>query len=95
MNNEKITRFTKHMQAPPVRRVDINGNTFILLNSMALEGDGCDICREAENSLKQISLSLNCAKVCYGFVLKRTSEEPIPQSMYEVITEIMWKFLLL
>jgi hypothetical protein len=51
------------MQAPAVRMLNIKDNTFVLLNSMAFEGDACDMCQEAEVRLKLISNSLKCAQV--------------------------------
>ncbi len=39
------------------------GNVFVLINSMALEGDGCNMCREAEEQLEVISHRLRCSQV--------------------------------
>jgi len=44
--------------------VHVEGATFVLLNSMAMEGDGCNLCSEAVNALEDISWELRCAKVC-------------------------------
>ena len=43
------------MNAPSVRRVSIRGNHFVLVNSMALEGDGCFLCRPTEVAMNKIS----------------------------------------
>ncbi|XP_034942432.1 metallophosphoesterase 1 isoform X2 [Chelonus insularis] len=55
-------RFVDGMKAPNVRRVSIRGNHFVLINSMALEGDGCFLCRPTEIALNKISKHLKCAK---------------------------------
>uniref|UniRef100_A0A914VQE3 Calcineurin-like phosphoesterase domain-containing protein n=1 Tax=Plectus sambesii TaxID=2011161 RepID=A0A914VQE3_9BILA len=41
--------------------VDVRGNIFVLVNSMAMEGDGCQLCRAAEQEIVQIGRSLRCA----------------------------------
>lgn len=62
IDDHKRTRFTQHLSAPLVRMVDVKGNIFILLNSMAFEGDRCSMCREAEEQLQEIHRTLLCAK---------------------------------
>ncbi|KAK3598876.1 hypothetical protein CHS0354_036178 [Potamilus streckersoni] len=55
-------RFRKAFDAPPVRMLQIKENTFVMLNSMAMEGDGCSLCSEAMNKLTDIKWQLKCAK---------------------------------
>ncbi|XP_049787688.1 metallophosphoesterase 1 isoform X1 [Schistocerca cancellata] len=55
-------RFATAFNAPPVRLVSIKGNHFVLINSMAMEGDGCFLCRPAELQLQRISKRLKCTK---------------------------------
>ncbi|XP_063236655.1 metallophosphoesterase 1 isoform X2 [Bacillus rossius redtenbacheri] len=55
-------RFSSALQAPSVHMKTIRGNHFVLVNSMALEGDGCFLCRPAEIQLQKISRRLKCAK---------------------------------
>ncbi|XP_051156339.1 metallophosphoesterase 1 isoform X2 [Leptopilina boulardi] len=55
-------RFISGMKAPSVRRISIRGNHFVLINSMALEGDGCFLCRPTEIAINKISKHLNCAR---------------------------------
>lgn len=43
------------MKAPSVKRVSMRGNHFVLMNSMALEGDGCFLCRPTEVAVNKIS----------------------------------------
>ena len=67
IDEEKRRRFSSAFSAPSVRKLHIRDNTFVLINSMALEGDGCSMCTAAENKLKQISKSLKCAQVSRQF----------------------------
>ncbi|XP_015173959.1 PREDICTED: metallophosphoesterase 1 [Polistes dominula] len=55
-------RFVNKMKAPSVRRISSNGNHFILINSMALEGDGCFLCKSTEIAINKIAEQLQCAK---------------------------------
>ncbi|XP_076632755.1 per1-like protein PGAP5 isoform X1 [Colletes latitarsis] len=55
-------RFMNGLKSPSVRRVSIRGNHFVLINSMALEGDGCFLCRPTEIALNKIAAHLRCAK---------------------------------
>ncbi|XP_012286840.1 metallophosphoesterase 1 isoform X2 [Orussus abietinus] len=55
-------RFINGMKAPSVRRISIRGNHFVLINSMALEGDGCFLCRPTEVAVNNIAKHLKCAK---------------------------------
>ena len=48
-------RFTTAFKSPSVQLISIRGNHFILLNSMAMEGDGCFLCRPAQIQLNQIA----------------------------------------
>lgn len=63
INAHNRRRFSNAFDAPSVRRLDIRGNTFMLLNSMAFEGDGCAMCHEATGLLKDITTALDCHKV--------------------------------
>ncbi|XP_067002497.1 metallophosphoesterase 1 isoform X2 [Anabrus simplex] len=55
-------RFQSAFNAPPVHIVTIKGNHFVILNSMAMEGDGCFLCRPAELQLQKISRRLKCTR---------------------------------
>lgn len=35
--------------------------SFVMVNSVAMEGDGCNICSEEEAELRKISRRLNCS----------------------------------
>ncbi|XP_058412772.1 metallophosphoesterase 1 isoform X1 [Diceros bicornis minor] len=60
MNMYKIKRFEKVFN--PERLFSWKGINFVLVNSVALEGDGCNICSEAEAELIAISHQLNCSR---------------------------------
>lgn len=55
-------RFVDSMKSPNARRISLRGNHFVLLNSMALEGDGCFLCRPTEIAINKISKQLKCSK---------------------------------
>jgi hypothetical protein len=75
MTNHKIARFNKsyHTQQsmiqlyeqPPSQQVLLSkrrGVHFVLVNSMALENDGCRFCSKAQQDLAKLSTRLNCLK---------------------------------
>lgn len=47
-------RFVAAFNAPPVQIISERGVHFVLVNSMALEGDGCFLCKPAEQLLTRI-----------------------------------------
>ncbi|KAF5274966.1 hypothetical protein FQR65_LT04309 [Abscondita terminalis] len=69
-------RFVNGFNSSDVRIVTIRGNLFILVNSMALEGDGCFLCKAAEVRLAEIEKTLKCLKynhTCSDTTLKKYS----------------------
>ncbi|XP_016064423.1 PREDICTED: metallophosphoesterase 1 isoform X2 [Miniopterus natalensis] len=60
MNRYRIKRFEKVFS--PERLFSWKGINFVMVNSVALEGDGCSICSEAEAELIEISHQLNCSR---------------------------------
>ena len=42
------------MHDPSVDRFSVKGVQFVSVNSMAMEGDGCFLCREAEARLTKV-----------------------------------------
>ncbi|XP_059265153.1 metallophosphoesterase 1 isoform X1 [Mustela nigripes] len=60
MSTYKIKRFEKVFN--PKRLFSWKGTNFVMVNSVALEGDGCHICSEAEAELLEISHQLNCSR---------------------------------
>lgn len=71
MTRNKHERFAKEFDSPSVRMLQIKDISFVLVNSMAMEGDGCAICASAEQQLQEISSLLlrqqACAIVCFFF----------------------------
>ncbi|XP_076763843.1 per1-like protein PGAP5 [Xylocopa sonorina] len=55
-------RFVDGLKSPSITTISVQGNHFVLLNSMAMEGDGCFLCRSTEIGLNDIATSLKCAK---------------------------------
>uniref|UniRef100_A0A671F1T4 Metallophosphoesterase 1 n=1 Tax=Rhinolophus ferrumequinum TaxID=59479 RepID=A0A671F1T4_RHIFE len=60
MSTYRIKRFEKVFN--PERLFSWKGINFVMVNSVALEGDGCNICSEAEAELIEISHKLNCSR---------------------------------
>ncbi|KRT78588.1 hypothetical protein AMK59_8120 [Oryctes borbonicus] len=59
-------RFMQAFNSPAVQLITVRGNHFVLVNSMALEGDGCFLCRSAELQLSKIQRILECTKGSYS-----------------------------
>ncbi|XP_053185793.1 metallophosphoesterase 1 [Scomber japonicus] len=57
----KLQRFEKVFNASSTRIVTKNGVNFLLVNSVALHGDGCPICQSVEKELIKLSRDLNCS----------------------------------
>nr|XP_057917470.1 metallophosphoesterase 1 isoform X1 [Doryrhamphus excisus] len=57
----KLQRFEKVFNASSTRIVTKNGVNFLLVNSVALHGDGCPICQAVEKELIKLSRDLNCS----------------------------------
>ncbi|XP_076332462.1 metallophosphoesterase 1-like [Tachypleus tridentatus] len=55
-------RFERAFNVSSVQFVVIQGNIFIMLNSMAMVGDGCSLCQEAEDQLREVAHFLRCTK---------------------------------
>ncbi|XP_069885732.1 metallophosphoesterase 1 isoform X5 [Dipodomys merriami] len=60
MNRYLVKRFEKVFNSE--RLFSWKGVNFVMVNSVALEGDGCDICSQAEAELIEISRKLNCSQ---------------------------------
>ncbi|XP_037003878.2 metallophosphoesterase 1 isoform X2 [Artibeus jamaicensis] len=60
MDTYRIKRFDKVFN--PEMLFSWKGINFVMVNSVALEGDGCNICSEAEAELVKISHKLNCSR---------------------------------
>nr|XP_010585166.1 metallophosphoesterase 1 isoform X2 [Loxodonta africana] len=60
MNTYKIKRFEKVFNSEKL--FSWKGINFVMVNSVALEGDGCSICSETEAKLIELSHRLNCSR---------------------------------
>ncbi|RCN36100.1 hypothetical protein ANCCAN_18026 [Ancylostoma caninum] len=58
----RVEWFEKRFNRSSVDTIFIKGQPFVLLTSMALHGDGCKFCHEAEVALRTIGEELACAK---------------------------------
>ncbi|KAK3769505.1 hypothetical protein RRG08_027074 [Elysia crispata] len=65
MTGHKHKRFEKEFHSPSVQLVKKKGSMFVLLNSMAMEGDHCRICAEAEKDIQNISKFLTTLQNCH------------------------------
>ncbi|KAF2905570.1 hypothetical protein ILUMI_00618 [Ignelater luminosus] len=73
-------RFVSGFNSSAVQLITLRGNHFVLVNSMALEGDGCFLCRAAELQLSQIEKILKCASgrgSCDGKTRLKIYSKPI------------------
>ncbi|XP_022118860.2 metallophosphoesterase 1 [Pieris rapae] len=50
-----LQRFTDRLQSPLVQHVVLRNNHFIIINSMAMEGDSCNMCAEARRQISLVS----------------------------------------
>lgn len=55
-------RFKKVYTNPPNTVVSIDDVHFVLINSMAMEGDQCTLCKSAQTDITHIANRLLCAK---------------------------------
>ncbi len=53
-------RFEKAFDVSPVDRFSVKGIQFVSVNSMAMEGDGCFLCKRAEQGLRKVAKELEC-----------------------------------
>ncbi|KAE9418006.1 hypothetical protein Angca_007412, partial [Angiostrongylus cantonensis] len=63
----RVQWFEERFNRSIVDTVTIKGHHFVLITSMALYGDGCRLCYEAEMKLENLAKELDCAKYgnCY------------------------------
>ncbi|XP_034374464.1 metallophosphoesterase 1 isoform X1 [Arvicanthis niloticus] len=60
MSKYRIKRFEKVFGSEKL--FSLKGVNFVMVNSVAMEGDGCTICSEEEAELREISRKLNCSQ---------------------------------
>ena len=61
VSDRRLKRFEESFQTPHVQliRLDRDGLPFVLINSMAFEGDHCRLCARAEREFNQVAHELN------------------------------------
>ncbi|CAJ0575529.1 unnamed protein product, partial [Mesorhabditis spiculigera] len=62
LDPQRVTWFADRFRTRPVETLILGGQPFVLVTSMALEGDGCRLCAEAEMELARLGRLLKCAK---------------------------------
>ncbi|KJH53493.1 hypothetical protein DICVIV_00236 [Dictyocaulus viviparus] len=69
----RVKWFQERFNRTVVDTVNIKGHHFILVTSMALHGDGCRFCYEAEVELEKLAVELNCSiqKQCHSNISSR------------------------
>lgn len=72
-------RFSKAFNSSMVKLLSLKGSHFVLINSMALEGDGCFICKPAQDRINLISAQLKCSKSDKECPRYLTLKEPYSQ----------------
>lgn len=61
ISQRNVDRFSKAFGLDKgIEHVELNGNHFVLLNSMAMEGDHCALCSKAVDQLVNVSNALQC-----------------------------------
>ncbi|KAG8571281.1 hypothetical protein GDO81_011582 [Engystomops pustulosus] len=63
MTVHKLNRFEKAFNLTSGKVVSRKGINFVLVNSVALEGDNCKICRAAEDQILEVSRQLSCSRM--------------------------------
>ena len=86
MDHYRLERFHKSFNISSADVLRIGGVTFVTLNSMAMENDGCNICQEAVNRINKIAglknfdngfLKLVRLNLIYNLANISTKEQPI------------------
>uniref|UniRef100_A0A452IZP9 Metallophosphoesterase 1 n=1 Tax=Gopherus agassizii TaxID=38772 RepID=A0A452IZP9_9SAUR len=62
MTTYKLKRFAQVFNFTSGKLITRKGVNFVMVNSVALEGDGCTICSRAEAKLMKLSHKLNCSQ---------------------------------
>ncbi|XP_033151020.1 metallophosphoesterase 1 homolog isoform X1 [Drosophila mauritiana] len=74
-----MSRFESYLNNSSVNLYTIKQIHFVVINSMAMEGDGCMFCTQAEDQLKNISRTLHCMKYPLEAECARTRRHPYSQ----------------
>jgi hypothetical protein len=68
------------------------GLSFVMVNSVAMEGDGCIICSEEEAELREISRKLNCSQEV-GDLCAHVSQRLHSQMPWLLVTRLLFPLL--
>ncbi|XP_075561282.1 metallophosphoesterase 1 isoform X2 [Pelecanus crispus] len=74
MTTYKVNRFEKVFNFTSGKLITRKGINFVLVNSVAMEGDGCAVCRASEAKLVVLSHKLNCSQQHYPLYRKSDAE---------------------
>ncbi|TRZ21822.1 hypothetical protein HGM15179_005305 [Zosterops borbonicus] len=81
MTTYKVNRFEKLFNFTSGKLITRKGINFVLVNSVAMEGDGCAVCQTSEAKLVALSHKLNCSQQKANHSNKRCSDvEKLPAS---------------
>ncbi|XP_030380460.1 metallophosphoesterase 1 homolog [Scaptodrosophila lebanonensis] len=72
-------RFENYLNFSKVHLYTIKQIHFVIINSMSMEGDGCQFCAEAEEKLRNISSTLHCMQHPQKAECVRTRRHPYSQ----------------
>lgn len=78
MTRYKVKRFERAFNCEML--FSWKGVNFVMVNSVALEGDGCTICSKAEEELMDISHKLNCSRQQGQGASHCAAGQPLPAS---------------
>lgn len=74
-----MTRFENYLNFSNVHLYTIKQIHFVMINSMAMEGDNCMFCSEAQSALRNISRTLHCMQNPQEAECARTRRHPYSQ----------------
>ncbi|KAJ7400212.1 metallophosphoesterase 1 [Pitangus sulphuratus] len=74
MTTYKVNRFEKVFNLTSGKLITRKGVNFVLVNSVAMEGDGCAVCSTSEAKLVALSHKLNCSLQHYPLYRKSDAE---------------------
>lgn len=87
MSKYRIKRFEKVFGSE--RLFSLKGVNFVMVNSVAMEGDGCTICSEEEAELREISRKLNCSQEV-GDLCTHVSQRRHSQGHWLLVTQLLF-----
>ena len=87
MTTYKVHRFEKVFNFTSGKLITRKGTNFVLVNSVAMEGDGCTLCRTAEAKLVALSHRLNCSLQEPNHPQKRCSDAEKPPASQPILLQ--------